>query len=64
VIEENESLGSILEVIEQPHQVLCRIEYKGKEALIPLHEETILKIDRKKQQVIVELPPGLLEIYL
>jgi 16S rRNA processing protein RimM len=64
VIEENESLGSILEVIEQPHQVLCRIEYKGKEALIPLHAETILKIDRKKQQVIVELPPGLLEIYL
>lgn len=64
VIEEDKSLGKILEVIEQPHQLLCRIDIEGKEALIPLHEETIVKIDRKKQQVIVALPPGLLEIYL
>ena len=28
-----------------------------------VHEETIVKIDKKKQQVIVELPEGLLEIY-
>ena len=64
VIEEGKCLGKVLEVIEQPHQVLCRIEIEGKEALIPLHEETIRKIDRKKQQVTVEQPPGLLEIYL
>jgi 16S rRNA processing protein RimM len=62
--EEDRSLGRILEVIEQPHQILCRLEIEGKDVLIPLHEETILKIDRKKQQVIVALPPGLLEIYL
>jgi 16S rRNA processing protein RimM len=64
IIEEGKSLGKILEVIEQPHQLLCRIEINGKEALIPLHEETILKIDRRKKQVTVALPPGLLEIYL
>jgi 16S rRNA processing protein RimM len=64
VIEEGESLGKILEVIEQPHQLLCRIEINKKEALIPLHEETILKIDHKNLQVTVSLPPGLLEIYL
>ncbi len=64
VVEDNNALGKILEVIEQPHQLLCRIDVKGKEALIPLHEETIVKIDKKKRQVIVELPPGLLEIYL
>ena len=63
VIEEGEPLGKILEVIEQPHQLLCRIEINNKEALIPLHEETILKIDHKKLQVTVSLPPGLLEIY-
>lgn len=63
VVENNNVLGKILEVIEQPHQVLCRIDYNGKEAFIPLHEETIVKIDRKKKQVIVELPEGLLEIY-
>lgn len=64
IIENEQTLGKILEVIEQPHQILCRIEIKGKEALIPLHEDTIVKIDKKKNQVIVELPEGLLEIYL
>jgi 16S rRNA processing protein RimM len=64
LIEDNQSLGSILEIIEQPHQVLCRIDFKGKEALVPLHEETLVKVDHKNKKVIVELPPGLLEIYL
>jgi 16S rRNA processing protein RimM len=63
ILEDEIVLGKILEVIEQPHQILCRIELNKKEAYIPLHEETILKIDKKRQQVIVSLPPGLLEIY-
>ena len=63
IVENGAVLGKILEVIEQPHQVLCRIELKGKEAFIPLHEETIVKVDKKKGQVVVDLPEGLLEIY-
>ena len=63
LIEGEQVLGKILEVIEQPHQILCKIEFNKKEAYIPLHQETIKKIDRKAQQVIVALPPGLLEIY-
>ena len=57
-------LGTILEVIEQPHQLLCRIDIEGKEVLIPLHEDTIQKIDRKARQVVVVLPEGLLDVYL
>ena len=64
IVEGEKSLGKILEVIEQPHQVLCRVEIDGREAFIPLHQETLVKIDRKKRQVAVALPPGLLEIYL
>jgi 16S rRNA processing protein RimM len=64
IINETGSLGEILEVIEQPHQMLCRIEISSKEVLIPLNEETLQKIDHKKKQVIVILPDGLLEIYL
>lgn len=64
VINHNESLGEILELIEQPHQMLCRLEMKGKEVLIPLHEDSLQKIDHKKKQVLVDLPEGLLEIYL
>ncbi|HEX2532253.1 MAG TPA: ribosome maturation factor RimM [Chitinophagaceae bacterium] len=63
VVEEGEVLGRISEVIEQPHQLLCTIDLGGKPAYIPLHEETILKIDRRKRQVNVSLPEGLLDIY-
>lgn len=64
VINNNETLGVILELIEQPHQLLCRLEITGKEVLIPLHEESLKKINHKKKEVLVELPAGLLDIYL
>ena len=64
ILEGEKELGKILEVMEQPHQLLCRIEMAGKEVLIPLNENTIRKIDNKAGRVIVELPEGLLEIYL
>ncbi|MFL9481405.1 ribosome maturation factor RimM [Chitinophagaceae bacterium LWZ2-11] len=64
LINEGEKLGPIEEVIEQPHQVLLRITLEGKEALIPLHDETLDKIDRVKKEVHVTLPDGLLEIYM
>jgi 16S rRNA processing protein RimM len=64
VLEVENELGPILEVIEQPHQLLCRLEINNKEVLIPLNESTLQKIDHKKRLVIVTLPDGLLEIYL
>ena len=64
VIDNNKPLGEVLELIEQPHQLLCRIEIKGKEVLIPLHESSLKKIDHKKKQILVELPDGLLDVYL
>lgn len=63
LINDEEELGLVEEVIEQPHQVLLRIMYKNNEALIPLHEETLDKIDRAKKRIYVTLPDGLLEIY-
>ena len=64
IINNNEPLGEILELIEQPQQLLCRLEIKGKEVLIPLHEASLKKINHKKREVLVELPDGLLEVYL
>ncbi|MEO7529892.1 MAG: ribosome maturation factor RimM [Sediminibacterium sp.] len=63
ITDEDENLGPIEEVIEQPHQVLLRISLDGKEALIPLHAETLDKIDHTKKEVHVILPDGLLDIY-
>ncbi len=64
IINQSESLGEILEIIEQPHQLLCRLEIKGKEVLIPVHENSLEKIDHRKKEVIVQLPEGLLDVYL
>jgi 16S rRNA processing protein RimM len=64
IINKTKPIGEIMEVIEQAHQMLCRIEVNKKEVLIPLNEDTLKKIDHKKKEVIVHLPEGLLEIYL
>jgi 16S rRNA processing protein RimM len=63
IVEGEKLLGRIEEIIEQPHQILCKVLMNDKEVLIPLHEETIKKVDRKKRLIIVDLPEGLLEIY-
>ena len=63
IFDDGTAIGIIDEVIEQPHQVLLQVQYNGNEALIPLHEETIDRIDRKLKQVHLFLPDGLLEIY-
>ncbi|MBS1512722.1 MAG: 16S rRNA processing protein RimM [Bacteroidetes bacterium] len=63
MVNEGEAIGVIEEVIEQPHQVLCTIQYKGKEALVPIHEYSLEKIDAKNRKVFVVLPEGLLDIY-
>ncbi len=63
MIDNGAKLGEVVEVIEQPMQVLCKIIYKGNEALIPIHGETLVKIDKKKREVHVLLPEGLLELY-
>lgn len=63
IIDEGTDIGPILEIIEQPHQLLARIDLEGKEALIPLHEDSLEKIDKKKKLVHVVLPDGLLDVY-
>ncbi|HMO62785.1 MAG TPA: ribosome maturation factor RimM [Ferruginibacter sp.] len=63
LVNDGEELGEITEVIEQPHQLLCKIVLEGKEALIPVHEASLEKMDTKKRQLHVTLPDGLLDIY-
>lgn len=57
-------LGVIEEVIEMPMQVLLKIMYKEKEVLLPLNEQSLVKVDKKGQIVHVDLPEGLLDIYM
>ncbi len=64
LVADQKKLGEIVEVIEQPHQLLCTILINNKEVLIPIHEESLDKVDKKKKEVHVTLPSGLLDIYL
>jgi len=64
VISNGEALGKVEEVIEQPHQVLLTIRKEGKEVLIPLHEESLQSIHHDRREVVVQLPEGLLDVYL
>ncbi|MCU0438985.1 MAG: ribosome maturation factor RimM [Raineya sp.] len=43
---------------------LLVLEYKGKEVLIPINDETIVKVDRENKVLNVDLPDGLLDVYL
>ena len=63
VQQDGQDLGIIQEVIEQPHQLMVTILYKGQEAYIPLHEESLLGVDHAKKLDLVNLPDGLLDLY-
>jgi 16S rRNA processing protein RimM len=57
-------IGSIEELYETPGQVLATVIYKEKEVMIPLVDGTILSVDGAKKTITVNLPEGLLDIYL
>ncbi len=63
IINNELELGEVIEVIEQPHQLLCVIVIDGKEVLIPIHEESLKKLDKGNKKLYVSLPDGLLDIY-
>jgi 16S rRNA processing protein RimM len=65
VIDEHEGeLGIITEINEYPQQLVASVTYKGVEVLFPLNEDIITGIDVVKEILSVDLPEGLLEIYL
>jgi len=60
---EDNLLGSISEIISNNGQWLLYIKSPDKKViLIPFHEHFIIRIDRRKRIVIMEIPEGLLEI--
>lgn len=64
ILEERKVLGVAEEIIEQPHQILIKTTINEKEALLPLHQDTLKKIDHHKREIHLQLPDGLLDIYL
>lgn len=57
-------IGVIQSVFEAPGQVIASVLYRNKEALVPLAEHIIIRIDRSAKIIKADLPEGLLDIYL
>jgi len=65
VIDENlGKLATIENVYSFAEGSLLVMLYKGKEVLIPINDETILRVDRQNKIMQVCLPDGLLDVYL
>ncbi len=59
----NVPLSHVIELIEQPHQLLAKIIYNTKEMLIPINDAFVVKVDATGKGIYLELPEGLLEVY-
>ncbi|WP_203295315.1 ribosome maturation factor RimM [Luteirhabdus pelagi] len=58
------NIGTITGVNDSTAQALFIIDYKGKEVLVPITDDFIDTVDRDEKNILLNLPEGLLEIYL
>ena len=52
-------LGLISEVVENPGQVLLSISKDGREIMIPFVEDFIVSLNKRKKEIVLSLPDGL-----
>jgi 16S rRNA processing protein RimM len=57
-------IGEVKYIYEANGNDLFAIEYKEKEILVPIRDEFIIKLDKKGSKVFLNLPEGLLDVYL
>ena len=60
----NTEVGLIKNVNDSTAQALFEVEINGKEILIPIVEDWILEVDRENKAILVEIPEGLIDLYL
>lgn len=58
------ALGNVQVIYDLQTQYLIGLDYKGKEILVPIQDDIIVKVDKAAKKVYCRLPEGLLEIYL
>ena len=58
------ALGVVQDVYESTGQDMIVMQYQEKEILIPINDDIVLRVDKAKKVVYVNLPEGLLHVYL
>ncbi len=61
-VADGKTLGSIEDVYVLPQQHVAQVMVNGREVLIPLNDETIIKAEKAKKTLFLKLPDGLLDI--
>jgi 16S rRNA processing protein RimM len=57
-------VGVIKKINDTTSQALFEIDRDGTEILIPLNDDFIKNVDRENRTILVETPPGLIDLYL
>ncbi|WP_224996782.1 ribosome maturation factor RimM [Cesiribacter sp. SM1] len=63
VDKESGQVGEIRQVVSGMQDLLV-VDRQGIEILVPLHDELIDRVDREQRQLLMQLPEGLLDVYL
>ena len=58
------AIGCVTDFVDHKSNPLIRIEFKGKEVLLPHNDGIILNVDRKNKILHVSAPEGLIDLYL
>lgn len=62
--ENNKLIGKVAAVYESTGQDLLAVQVEDKEVLIPINDAIVVGINKLEKQLFVNLPDGLIEIYL
>jgi 16S rRNA processing protein RimM len=57
-------VGPIGEVYEMPQQVMLGVLVQGVEALVPLHDDFLVRLDKANKRLHLRLPAGLVDVFL
>tara|TARA_Y100001935_G_scaffold253875_1_gene261309 strand:- start:215 stop:757 length:543 start_codon:yes stop_codon:yes gene_type:complete len=62
--EKHGDIGTIKAINDQASQVLFEAEKNGKQLLVPVDDDIVVKVDRAKKTIHVSTPEGLVDLYL
>lgn len=57
-------LGKVDNIYDSTSQVLIGLTFQNKEILVPLVDDIIEKVDKENQELHLDIPEGLIEVYL
>lgn len=55
-------IGEIVDVHDYSGNLLLSVDYQGKEVLIPLNEDLVVRIDQDEREIELRIPDGLLTL--